>query len=151
MLDPRNAIVALFTNGTIGATTEYGTAYVSVQLREDNMNVTMPSTGLAGVLILEQIPQTTVTTISIGGKTVMEMAQILCNLWVRRTEGMKNPETFIMAVLDAFENAIIDNHTDIDSDTRDIEVSCILSVPSDSPELIRKAVMLTAWGYKVRP
>jgi hypothetical protein len=134
----------------IGATTEHGTLYVGVQLREDNMNATMPSNH-AGLMLLEQIPMTQVITISIGGKTVMHMAQILCNLWVVRKDGMKNPDVFVKSILDQFENEIIDHHTNIDADTPVIEMTSIQTLPSDSPELMRKAIMLTAWGYKVRP
>jgi len=149
-IDPRNAIVALFTGGRVGATTEYGTEYVAIQLREDNMNATVTN-DQAGLILLEQIPREQIITISIGGKTVMEMATILANLWVVRKKGMKNPDVFMKAVLDAFENAIIDHHTDIDADTRDIQITGIETLPSDSPELMRKAIMLTAWGYRVRP
>jgi len=149
-LDPRNAIVALFTNGMIGANTEYGMKYVPVQLREDNMNATITG-DQAGLILLEQIPQTTITTISIGGKTVMDMVNILANLWVVRKEGMKNPDVFIKAILDSFENEIIDHHTDIDADTRVIQIDGIVTLPSDSPALMRRAIMLSAWGYKTRP
>ena len=152
-LDPRNAIVALFTNGIIAGTTEFGNKYVLVQLREDNMNATIntAATDQVGVILLEQIPRTTVTTISIGGKTVCDLVTIVANLWVVRREGMMNPDVFIKAILDAFENAIIDNHTDIDADTRVIQIDGIMTIPSESPELMRRAIMLSAWGYKVRP
>ena len=149
-IDPRNAIVALFTGGRIGATTEYGTEYIGIQLREDNMNATVTN-DQSGLILLEQIPRTQIITISIGGKTVMDMATILCNLWIVRKKGMKNPDEFMKAVLDAFENEIIDHHTDIDVDTRDIQITSIETLPSESPELMRRAIMLTAWGYKTRP
>jgi len=149
-LDPRNAIVALFTNGKIGATTEYGTEYVAIQLREDNMNATITNDQV-GLLLLEQIPSTTITSISIGGKTVMEMTSILGNLWVVRKKGMKNPDVFIKGILDVFENMILDHQWDIDANTRVIQTDSIMTIPSDSPELMRKSIMLTAWGYRVRP
>lgn len=149
-LDPRNAIVALFAAGRIGATTEYGTEYVGIQLREDNMGAQMTN-DTAGLMLLEQIPRTTITTISIGGKTVMELVRILANLWIVRKKGMKNPDVFMKGILDSFENEIIDHQIDIDADTRVIQLDSIETVPSDSPELMRRAIMLTAWGYKVRP
>jgi hypothetical protein len=149
-IDPRNAIVALFTNSRVGATTEYGTEYVGIQLREDNMNATVTNDQI-GLILLEMIPMEQIITISIGGKTVTEMATILANIWVVRKKGMKNPEVFVKAILDAFENMIIDHQIDIDADTRVIEVTSIETLPSESPELMRKAIMLTAWGYKVRP
>ena len=149
-LDPRNAIVALFTGGRIGATTEYGTEYIGIQLREDNMNA-MVTNDQAGLLLLEQIPTTTITTISIGGKTVMDLVRILGNLWIVRKKGMKNPDVFMKAILDSFENMIIDHQWDIDADTRVLQLDSIETIPSDSPELMRRAIMLTAWGYKVRP
>ncbi len=64
---------------------------------------------------------------------------------------MKNPDVYMKAVLDAFENAIIDHQWDIDADTRVIQIDSIEAIPSDSPELMRRAIMLTAWGYRVRP
>lgn len=149
-LDPRNAIVALFAAGRIGATTEYGTEYVAIQLREDNMNATITN-DQAGLMLLEQIPRTRIITISIGGKTVMDLATILANLWIVRKKGMKNPDVFMKGILDSFENEIIDHQIDIDADTRVIQLDSIETIPSDSPELMRRALMLTAWGYKVRP
>lgn len=149
-LDPRNAIVALFTDGRIGATTEYGIEYVAIQLREDNMNATVTNDQV-GLMLLEQIPRTQITTISIGGKTVMELGTILANLWVVRKKGMKNPDVFVKAILDTFENMILDHQWDIDANTRVIQTDSIETIPSDSPELMRKAIMLTAWGYRTRP
>jgi hypothetical protein len=149
-LDPRNAIVALFTDKRIPATTEYGTEYVGITLREDNMNATLANDQV-GLMLLEQIPNTIITTIAVGGKTVMEMAYILVNLWVVRKKGMKNPDVYMKAILDTFENTIIDHQWDIDTDTRVIQTDSISTIPSDSPELMRRAIMLTAWGYRVRP
>ena len=149
-LDPRNAIVALFAAGRIAGTTDYGTEYVGIQLREDNMTA-MITNDQAGLMLLEQIPRTQIITISIGGKTVMDMATILANLWITRKKSLKNPDVFMKGILDSFENEIIDHHNDLDADTRVIQVDSIETIPSDSPELMRRAIMLTAWGYKVRP
>jgi len=149
-LDPRNAIVALFTDGLISASTEDGTKYVGIMLYEDNPT-RMSKRDWAGVIILEQVPNATIVTISIGGKVINEMVTILANMWVDKKPGMLNPDVFVKAVLDAFQNAIIDHHTDIDTDTKFIQVTSIQTLPSDSPEVMRRAITLSAQGYRIRP
>ena len=148
MLDPRNGIVSLFSNSRIGATTEYGTRYVSVELREDNENATL-SHDNTGVILLEK-PDITSHVIKIDGKTTEDVATILANMWIKKEKGMKNPDEFVNSILDTFQNEIIDHHLDPDSTTRVITFDGVVNVPSESPELIRKTIMLTACGYKIR-
>lgn len=150
MIDPRRAIAALFDNGRITATDDgLGDVQVGVQVREDNMAM-IRLDDTVGMVILQPIPSQPVTTFA-GGNTALEQANIMVDVWVEMTDGMTTPDKVMKQVLNAIQNMVMDHHTDVDADTCDLVVAGFLDVPSDSPKLLRKAVMLTACGYKIRP
>ncbi|RLI52663.1 MAG: hypothetical protein DRP09_17460 [Candidatus Thorarchaeota archaeon] len=147
MFDPRNEIVGFFSNGRISASTEYGTRYISVQLREDNEDATLQYDDI-GLLLLDP-PELTSQVIKVNGKTTEDTVTIVANLWIYRTEGMKNPETFVTSVLDTIQNTIIDNHLDA-TNNRLYQFDYVVSIQSETKELIRKAIMLTVKQFKIR-
>ena len=148
MIDPRNEIVALFTNSRILGTTDYGDAYVQVYLREDwDEDETLEGSDL-GTLVLEE-PTIHPAVVCVGGKTYEETITLICNLWVYKHKSMKNPEDFVKSIVNVFQNTIIDNHSTM-SDVEDIWLGEVIPVPSQSKEVYRKTILLYATGHKIR-
>ena len=147
MIDPRNDIVGLFTNGRVSGSSDHGTKYVKVDLREDNGDAVITGNDL-GVLILEA-PSVSPVCVSVGGKTYEESITQVCNLWIRKHVSLKNPDSFISSIVNSFQNMIVDNHLSLSS-VRDIWLGDVVPVASQSGEVYRKSLLLHAIGYKIR-
>lgn len=147
MIDPRNDIVALFTNSRISASSDMGTKYIKVDLREDNENATVTGNDL-GAMILER-PDNNMECINVDGMTYEDTATIICNLWIRLDMALKNPDVFIKNVVDAFENKIVDNHLSL-AGCRNIVLGGSRPVVSQSKEVFRRTIVLYAVGHKIR-
>ena len=147
MIDPRNDIVALFTNGRISASSDMGTKYIKVDLREDNKNSEITGNDL-GAMILEA-PDNNMACINVNGKTYEDVATIICNLWIRKAISLKNPDAFVKNIINAFENKIIDNHLSL-AGCRNIVLGGSRPVKSQSKEVYRRTIVLYAVDHKIR-
>ena len=147
MIDPRNDIVGLFTNSRVSGSSDHGTKYVKVDLREDNENAEITGKDL-GALILES-PVVSPSNISVNGKTYEESITQICNLWIRKHVSLKNPDSFINNIVNSFQNTIVDNHLSLSS-VGDIWLGDVLPVASQSSEVYRRSLLLHATGYKIR-
>lgn len=105
MFDPRDALIALFTNNKVSASTEYGTEYVTICNREDNQDCNITGND-AGVLVLEE---PIADSRDIGGTAHENILLIKGNLWVTAKEGMKNPHTFINSIITTIETTVMTN------------------------------------------
>lgn len=147
MFDPRNEIVALFTSSHIGASTQGGTRYVGIDIREDNEEAKLKYDNI-GVIILEP-PETNNEVINIDGKTTEDTVMILGNMWVKREQLMKHPDVFINSILNTFHETILTNHLDISADCRLIVFNWARTIPSETKDMYRRTFMLTGLGYNI--
>jgi hypothetical protein len=147
MIDPRNDIVGLFTNQKISGSDGNVTRYVQVDLREDNENSEISHNDV-GCLILEEpfgIPE----CISIGGLTYLDSVNVTCNLWVYKTNDVKHSDALVNSLVNTFQNAIIDNHSLLSS-VYNITIGDVLPVRSENSEILRRTILLYAFGVKNR-
>lgn len=150
MIDPRNDIIALFTDGKVSGATDYGTGYIGIDLVEDNEEKTIKDNTDLGLIILE-VPVGYPELITVGGKTYEDGAIIKCNLWIYKDKPIKNhPDYFINNIIDAFQNKIIDNNVSLSS-CEEIKLQGAVNViPSGSDHLYRRSWDLFAHGFKIR-
>ena len=150
MIDPRNDIVALFTNAKVTGSTDYGTGYVGIDLAVDNEEKTIKDDTDLGLIILEE-PVGYPELISVGGMTYEDGVIIKCNLWIYKDKPIKNnPDYFIKNIINAFQDKIIDNHISLNS-CREVKPQGPVNViPSGSDHLYRRSWDLFAYGFKIR-
>ena len=144
MFDPRADVKNLFTNNRISGKDKYGnTAYVDIQLREENTEGTIVR---EGIMIFEP-PRAVVSDLEIGDSKTLDEVVFDCNLYVIRKPQIKDYHSFINSIVDSFQSTIKSNRHSL-SCCDDIRVSNMLSPPV--PEASRKTVFrrlieVTSW------
>lgn len=149
MFDPRDDIIALFTNSIISTTASYGygTDYIKIDLREDNPEGTIDYKNYAGCMLLESPEEGTPRPRNIGGGKDETPIVITCNLWIRKKKGMKDLNKYINGIIDTFQKTIRTNQLDVVTNGI-LRNGGFRNLQATNPDLIRKVGTIYAYKYE---
>ena len=146
MFDPRAAIRDLFTDAmfNVAAATTNEAGIIEVALREDNPMMELGIPDHEGIILMEE-PIGTMQ--ELNATKDLTRITILCNLWVKRLEEIKDPATFINTAITTFQTTIRTNQLAVVGNNGRARFSSVVPVPSDIKGCYRRSFMVSA--YKI--